>query len=374
MSDQAVLFPTIDPVGPWRDGAADLAHVIARLVAPYAAATDVAGVPRATIDALAAAGLLGPERPAVEQREVAELLAGSDATTWFCWVQHQTPTRVLDGAVAGLLTPAAPSLTQNMLPALRSGERLAAVAFAHLRRPGPPNPVATRVDGGWRLDGSLDWVTSWDIADVVLVMAQCADDDRIVCCYLPAGRAGALLPGMHVGEVLPLLSMGGTHTRPLQLESVVVDDEHVGAVLDRSAYLAADELRTCDANPSAFGVTRGAVAELAVVAEQRADARMAELASMLVDECRAVRAQAYEAADAGASAHVRVELRARSLDLVMRATTSVVVARAGGAMLQPSSAERRVREALFLQVQAQTARTRAAQLELGARHLDLLGG
>ena len=82
----------------------------------------------------------------------------------------------------------------------------AAVAFAHVRRPGPPNPVATRVDGGWLLDGTLDWVTSWDIADVVMVMAHAPSDDLLVCCYLPAGRAVESTPGVTAGPVLPLLA------------------------------------------------------------------------------------------------------------------------------------------------------------------------
>jgi alkylation response protein AidB-like acyl-CoA dehydrogenase len=121
---------------------------------------------------------------------VAELLAG-DASTWFCWSQHQTPLRALEAVAPSPDAPAADGLRARLLPGLRSGRLLAAVAFAHVRRPGPPNPVATRVPGGWRLDGSLDWVTSWDIADVVMVMALGAGDDAgsLLASYLPAGRA-----------------------------------------------------------------------------------------------------------------------------------------------------------------------------------------
>ena len=93
-------------------------------------------------------------------------------------------------------------LTDDLLPRMRTGRALSAVAFAHVRRPGAPNPVATRVPGGWRLDGVLDWVTSWDIADVVMVMAQGsgADADRLVCCYLPAGASPDRTPGVTPGR------------------------------------------------------------------------------------------------------------------------------------------------------------------------------
>ena len=50
--------------------------------------------------------------------------------------------------------------------------------------------------------------------------------------------------------------------------------------------------------------------------------------------------------------------------MTVEAATAVVTARAGAAMYSGCSAERRVREAMFLQVQAQTARTREASLAL----------
>lgn len=332
--------------------------MIARVVAPFAAEADATGVQRSTIDALAAAGLLGtPLSPAGVQRELSELLAGSDASTWFCWVQHCSPLRTLEAG----------SPDHPLLAGMRSGEVLSAVAFAHVRRPGPPNPIATRVAGGWRLDGTLDWVTSWDIADVVMVMAQGAGGhaSSLVCCFLPAGRSAAQTPGVQVGAPLALLAMSGTHTRPLTLSSVFVADELVGAVLDREQWMADDAVASADANPSAFGVARGAIAELNLIAEQRSDPSLAELAVALATDCRAIRAAAYDAIGNPDVATVdRLKLRAASLDLTNRAATAVIVARAGAAMSSGQSAERRVREAMFLQVQAQTAASRRATVEL----------
>lgn len=295
-------FPGLDLVGAAAGTTVPGSGVIADLVAPGAADADANGVPRSTVDALAAAGLLGDQLTGQQLRETAELLAGTDASTWFCWVQHQTPLRTLAGQAPGQVEPGSAALRADLLPDLRSGRRLAAVAFAHLRRPGPVNPVATRVEGGWVLDGTLDWVTSWDIADVVLVMAADAARDRVVCAYLPAGRGGQTR-GLTVGEPLRLLAMAGTHTRPIRLESVRVDDDQVGAVLDLTAWSDAD-------------------------------------------------------------VPARLAARARSLDLAMRAAQSAVVIRAGAAMRAGCSAERRLREAAFLLVQAQTAATRAASLRL----------
>jgi alkylation response protein AidB-like acyl-CoA dehydrogenase len=356
-------FPRRDPVGP-AQAALPAEHValIADAIAVQAGDVDRFGVQRSALDLLAAHGLLGTALPGGAQRELAELLAGSDASTWFCWAQHQTPLRTLEAAGADV-----PQLLRTqVLPDLRTGTQLAAVAFAHVRRPGPPNPVARRVPGGWRIDGTLDWVTSWDIADVVMVMAR-ADDDRLVCAYLPAGRSAESTAGLAVGEPLRLLAMSGTHTRPLRLDGVVVPDDRVGAILDLQAWRERDRVTTSDAGPAVFGLVRASIADLATIASSRRDADLAELAEALTDECRALRSAAYTASDGDAPVPERLSLRARSLDLMSRATTAVVVARAGAAMRSGAPEERRAREALFLQVQAQTAATRAASVALLAR-------
>lgn len=355
----------MDVVGP-ADHAlpAELEPLLAA-IAEQAADTDRQGVPRATIAALADAGLLDTAlTPPSRQRELAERIAMADATTWFCWVQHQTPTRILDCDAPGIRVPPSRVLRAEYLPDLRSGALLAAVAFAHVRRPGAPNPSATRIDGGWRFDGTLDWVTSWDIADVVMIMAQGtgADSDTLVCAYLPAGR-GPATPGLTAGEPLDLLAMGGTHTRPLILEGVVVPDAVV-VLVDRQQWLASDAHSTSDVNPATFGVTRGAIDELDDLAIQRADERLRALADRLAERVRDVRARAYAAADADGDLETRRDLRAQALDLAVQSALAVITARAGAAMRAGHPAERRMREALFLQVQAQTAATRAASLDL----------
>jgi alkylation response protein AidB-like acyl-CoA dehydrogenase len=360
-------FPLHDPVGSDSAEQPDV-EALGHLLVPLAADADRRGVQRESMDRLAAAGFLGsPLTPPGVQRELGELISGIDATTWFCWVQHQSPLRALERAVWSKQAPHAEALRERLLPGLRSGSLVSAVAFAHVRRPGPANPRATRADGGWVLDGTLDWVTSWDIADVVMVMAQGvgADTGSLISMFLPAGRSHRKLVGLEMDLPLSLLAMSGTHTRPVHLTSAFVPIEEVVEVVDRDEWLRQDAILSANSSPAAFGVARGAIAELSSFAAQRGDDRIDALASALGDECRTVRRAAYAAIDdPSASVPVRLRLRAASLDLVVRATTAVVVARAGAAMRSGQDAERRVREAMFLQVQAQTASSRAASLDV----------
>ena len=355
----------MDLVGPSSGVEAVLPTALADRLARDAEAVDVSGVARLMIDDLAQAGLLGTALPAPQQRELAESIAMADASTWFCWVQHQTPLRTLVGDGPAVLSPASDELQADLLPGLQDGSLLAAVAFAHVRRPGTPNPVATRVDGGWRLNGHLDWVTSWDIADVVMVMAQGSGTDAgtFVCAFLPAGHSPTMTFGVEAGPVLDLLAMGGTHTRPVELDDVYVADDRV-VLLDREAWLAHDATKTVDVNPATFGIARGAIAELAQLAEQRNDEGMRSLARALADKCILLRSTAYAAMDNDDDLSERLRLRAESLALMADAALSVITARAGASMQRGHSAERRLREAMFLQVQAQTATTRAASLDL----------
>jgi len=354
----ASVFPLRDPVGAARPGVVlPGRHVIDGTVAPQATEVEASGVRRSTIDALASVGLVGsPLTPPAAQRELAELLAGSDASTWFCWGQHYTPLRILEAS----------NPSYALLDDLRTAAVFSAVAFAHVRRSGNSNPVATRVRDGWRLDGTLDWVTSWDIADVVMVMARGSGDDSesLVCAFLPAGMASAQLDGVEVGERLELLAMSGTHTRPARLDGVHVEAAAIGAILDRDAWLDNDARTSADANPAIFGVTRGALAELAMLAEQRSDPELIAVVDSLTTQCRSIRQRAYAAVDDPTVPNeVRLRTRADALGLVQRATTAVVVARAGAAIRSGQPAERRAREALFLQVQAQTAASREASIE-----------
>jgi alkylation response protein AidB-like acyl-CoA dehydrogenase len=271
---------------------------------------------------------------------------------WFSLAQHWSPIRAL-------MADRSP-LRDRYLERLQRGELVGAVAVAHLRRPGPANPLATRVPGGWRIDGTLDWVTSWDIADVWLLWA--ADDEgNVVAGLLPAGHSDVSTPGLSVGEPLRLLAMSGTHTRPLVLEGVVLRDEDILLVQPLNEWMAADDQRTPDAQPAAFGLIRGAVAELASMANERADDVLAAATERLGEQCREIRAAAY-GLGVGDSVDERLRWRAAALDLAMRATSSVVTARAGSGMATPRSAERRVREAMFLAVQAQTRASRDALL------------
>lgn len=335
---------------------------LAARLAPQAQRLDVDGVTGEQVEAAAAAGLLGlgapadpggTEPPAPVDREITELLSGASGDVWFVLSQHRTPLRMV-------ATVAAPPVREQWLRPLVTGELLAGVAFTHLRRPGPPPVRAMAAGDGWLLDGHVDWLTSWGLAGVFLVGAQ-ADDGRLVFGLVP----GVEGDGLTVSGPLPLAAMSGTRTTAATLSGVPLPPERLVAVLDPEPWRAQDAARTANAAPAVFGLLRAVLAALEETGVRRRQPAAVALAAELVEETARVRAEAYRLVDevpAGEELPRRLELRAWSTELAVRASAALVAAGAGSSMLRRSPAQRWAREALFHQIQAQTAPVREAQL------------
>ena len=318
---------------------------MAEFLAAAAEATDQAPVvPRSQLRRLADAGLydLVGLAPAVA-REVHETLAGACGVTSFVWEQHHSPVRML-AAARGADDPT--------LAQLRSGELLAGIAFAYLRRPDPPAMVARVVPGGLVVDGEAPWVTSWGLADVFAVAARRGDD---VVFFLVDGASPPA--GVHVSAPLALAAMNASATVRLRFEAVAVPEEDVISVQSYADWRAADRLTSARPRPPVFGVARTCCRLLGDAALQ------AEL-----DDCRG---QAYALLDDDRpeegrtdDGHLAAMTRARawSCELAVRAATAVVVAGGGRSILRSDPAQRLLREAAFFTIQAQTGDLRAATL------------
>jgi alkylation response protein AidB-like acyl-CoA dehydrogenase len=313
------------------------------------------GVSRFDVDRLAEAGVLSAGlvegwTPA-QVREVHEQLAGASGALWFVVTQHRSPAEAAR-------TSANDALRGRWADGLVSGSLLGAVAFAHLRRPGAPTVTATGEGSGWRVSGRLDWITSWGLADVLLLMAE-SPDGEVVQMLLPASDR----PGLSITGELPLAAMQGTSTVGAVLDDLVVDDAEVAQVVPKDEWLAVDATRTANAPPAVFGLTRAALNALIAAAQQRRWESASGLAGQWQDRFERLRERAYELVDevpAGEAIEERVAIRAEVTRLAQDVTSALVTVQAGRAMLLSSPEQRWAREALFALVQAQTQVTREA--------------
>ena len=334
------------------------------LIRPLAEEVDRSVVPRSHLDAWGRAGLLGLAgppayggggTPAHVVREVTEVLAGACGATWVVATQHAMPLATVTASENEVLK-------DRLLRGMCTGEVLSGVAVAHLRRPGAPAVVATRVDGGWRFDGHVGWMTSWGICDVFLLAGVTPDGD-VVLAMVPAREEN----GLTASEPMELAVMQATGTVTLDLDGYAVSDDDVAAVVPLEAWRAVDAAKTANASPHTFGLQREIVRRLAETASRRDDGTAAALAQQLGREGDRLRRVAYTLIDdVPAQEHVedRLGVRASSLELVVRTATALVAATGGAAMASSAAPQRLMREAVFHLVQAQTAPVKEATLQL----------
>ncbi len=331
------------------------------LLAPTAEATDQAPVvPAGHLRALADAGLNGlhgpvdaggAAAPPAISRLVYEVLAGACGVTFFTWVQHHAPVRMLAAS-------ANRELRDRWLPALCGGDLLGGVAFAYLRRPGRPGVSARAVDGGWVVDGEAPWVTSWGLAAVYAVAAVAGDN--VLFFLLPTHPQS---DSVDASAPLRLAVMAASATVRLSFDGLFVPTTDVVGTVPLSDWRARDRLATAHPHPAPLGVAARA---LRLLSELTDDAAVAALATELA-ECRE-HAYGLEGGNGDDTAVARlVGARAWGLDVAQRAASALVAATGGRAMALDHPAQRLVREATFYSIQAQTLDLRRATLTRLAR-------
>jgi alkylation response protein AidB-like acyl-CoA dehydrogenase len=301
------------------------ADLCAELLAPSAEAVDRDLVPASHLHAIGAAGLLAPTAdvqlggggasPAVG-RAIAELLAGACGATWFVVTQHGFPVRSLAASDNA-------HLRSQWLRPLASGSALAGIALAHLRRPGKPMVAGVSVTGGWAVSGDVPWLTSWGLADVVLLGFR--DGADVVFALVPAADQ----PGLVAGGLLPLAAMQAARTVPVRLDDYVVAESHVVERLPYEDWAARDAAGTANVTPAVFGLLRVVLARMLAEGERRQEQATVDLALRLRTELDGLRTAAYALIDdvpAGERMADRLAIRASTLELLTASTAGLVAA------------------------------------------------
>ena len=309
----------------------DAARFIAdQILFPDAVAIDAADVvPGRYLDALADAGLYDLNPDPVTAGRVVEALGGGSLATAFIWIQHHSVVRAVAAAGA--------DLADRYLDGLRAGRIRAGIAYAALRRPGPPSARATPDGhGGWVLDGFAPWVTGWGLVDVVLVGARRGDD--VVWCLLDAVEADGL-----AATAVRLAALDASATYELRWARHAVPGDRIVGVESFTEWQARDASGRPPHGYLALGVAARAGR---LLGPGPLDAE--------VDSARA----ALDAATPATAAAVR----ATASLLAVRAATALVAAGGGKSVEADQHPARLMREATFLLVFGQTGAIRAAQL------------
>ena len=315
-------------------------------------------VPTSHLRSLADAGLFGISGPASHGgtdldrsegwRTAAALFGGCGATA-FVWAQHQ-------GVVRNLTRSANGELREALLADLCAGEQVAGVAFAHLRRQGAPAIAATRIEGGWRLDGFSPWTTSWGLADWFAIAAESVDGE-LVWCLLP-GDAPAGVTARPLD--LPVFASTGTVT--LTFEDCVVPDDQLVLVESVAAWRTTDRLTSAIGAPATIGIAERCIRLLGDIEEPAAVDAAGRLGREHADDVERYEVLLGAIAAGDDVLHEASDHRARLIRLAKRSSMALLAAVGGRAMDLTHPAQRLAREADFFVIQAQTSDGRASTL------------
>jgi alkylation response protein AidB-like acyl-CoA dehydrogenase len=233
---------------------------------PGAAARDRSGeFPAAELRELAGLGLLGVAVPeayggggmgaiaySLAMQELARGDASVSVAVSVCNMVAELVARVGTDAQA-----------RAHVPKLASGEYVCgAFALSEPQAGSDPSGMrttATKIDGGWRISGSKQWITSGDRAGLLVVWAvsDAKAGHKGITAFLVRGGA----PGLTVSRLEEKMGLHGSTTAALSLENVEVsDDDVLGGVGGgfRLAMMALDGGRIGIAS-QALGISRGAL-------------------------------------------------------------------------------------------------------------------
>jgi alkylation response protein AidB-like acyl-CoA dehydrogenase len=250
-------------------------------------------------------------------------------------------------------------LRDRLLPRLARGKETSAIAFSHLRRPGPPLVTAAPAAGGYRLRGRLPWVTGWGLFTLCVTAAPLSDG-RILFAVHPLGE----VDGMRASPPLDLAAMAVTQTVSVELDDFFVPEADVLALQPATWIQENDRIAIALQSPLALGCAQAGIDVLRDEAVRRGNDGMRRAADRLDRELETVRREAHRAMEENADLEQGLRARAAAIELAGRASHAAVVAASGAGNLMSHPAQRVYREALAFSVLALSPPIQTAALDV----------
>ncbi|MCW5937060.1 MAG: acyl-CoA/acyl-ACP dehydrogenase [Fimbriimonadaceae bacterium] len=323
---------------------------------------------RQALQGLCERGLMALRRPAQfggpglaesEFRTYQEAVARASGTLAFLQTQHQSAGSMI------AKSENAP-LKEEALPKMGNGERLIGIGFSQLRRHGEPVLRAEPVEGGYRLDGHVPWITGYGFYPEFLIGAT-LPDGRAVFGIVPFTAS----PGISFSEPMRLAAMEAAMTVTAELNGLHLPASHVVFKKPAGWIHENDQINVTLQGFFAIGCAQAGIDVTQRNFEKKGMAAIGEAAAALqleLEECRRATNEALGEGDEGVTNEEKLRLRAWAIDLAVRCAHAAVTSSSGAANSIHHDAQRIYREALVFTVSAQTGPIMAATLDrLAAR-------
>ncbi len=283
----------------------------------------------------------GEESTPAELVGTAIELTRGDLTPAFIWTQYLAAIQRLEKAPS--------ALQEKWLPQLADGSAFATVGISHLTTSrqhwSTPTVLAVPEADGYRVTGSIPWVTGVTQADVIVTGAALEDGRQLLIAL------DTTLTGVERGDGLPLLALRGSMTGSVELRDVIVPNTDIisGPVENVLKAIGSGGAGSFMTSAVALGHAFAAFDQLDRITAGRAEfdelnAGWRVTLSALYDEILAAVEETIS------PPNLAETLRVRSTTLALQLSQSLLTASKGAGFISGHPAERIAREALFFLV------------------------
>lgn len=292
--------------------------------------------------------------PAVDEptfRHFQETVARYSGSLAFLQTQHQSAVRMISQSDNEVLK-------STVLP-LVHGPRLIGIGFSQLRRPGDPLLKAEPVEGGYRLTGTVPWVTGHSFFHDFLIGASLPDGSAIfgIVPFTDSTRAGGRIS---FEGPMRLAAMESPRTMSAELEKWLLTEHEVAFIKPPGWIEGNDMINVTLQAWFALGCARAGLDILHRAFEKRKASFLLTAWEQLDTELATCR---EAASDQSVPVEERLRARAWAIDLAARCAHAGVAASSGAANSIHHDAQRVYREALVYTVSAQTSEIMEATLQ-----------
>lgn len=288
----------------------------------------------------------GPELSETSFRHFQEEVARVSGSLAFLQTQHQS-------AASMIAKSENEALKQAYLPTMHDGGKLVGIGFSQLRRAGPPMMCAERIQGGYRLDGSVPWITGWTFFPEFLMGATLPNGDSVFgvvpLATLDTRDSTIILsPPMRLAAMESAMTVSGT------FENWFLPDELVCFIKPADWIKNNDMINVTLQGHFALGCARAGLDILLENAQKKPLPFLREAWEKLNRELEDCRATIGDTSPTETAEPDRLTLRAWAIELAVRCAHAAVTASSGAANSSAHPAQRVYREALVFTVSAQT--------------------
>jgi alkylation response protein AidB-like acyl-CoA dehydrogenase len=269
----------------------------------------------------------------------------------FLQTQHQSAVSMIAKSDNDVLKSA-------YLPHMHNGDKLVGIGFSQLRRSGPAMMRAEQVEGGYRLNGKVPWITGWSFYPEFLVGATLPSGDCVFGVVPLVAQ-----DGISFSPPMRLAAMESAQTVSGEFEDWLMPDDVVAFVKPVDWIRNNDMINVTLQGHFALGCARGGLDVLQGNASAKPLPFLASAYEALDRELEDCRAAISARSGAETSEDERLKLRAWAIDLAVRCAHAAVTSSSGAANSVQHPAQRIYREALVYTVSAQTTAIMEATLD-----------